>query len=140
PRFAKVIERVREVEANVYNFYERRRAAFFGIFAVNMLAHLINVVEVCLILALMGLPASLAAGFVVEAVTKVINGAFFFVPTRAGVYESGNALTLKAIGLTSGAGVALAIIRKLRAFVWVAYGLGAIAMIALKDRRRNFRF
>ncbi|MEN3335386.1 MAG: hypothetical protein V7641_4751 [Blastocatellia bacterium] len=139
-RFAKPIERVREIEANVYAFYEHRRAAFFGIFAINMLSHLINVIEVCLILALMQLPASLAAGFVIEAVTKVINGAFFFVPTRAGVYESGNALTLEALGLGTSAGVALAIIRKLRAFVWVAYGLGAIALIAFKDRHRNFEF
>ena len=134
-RFVRVIARVREIEANVYAFYADRRGAFFGIFAVNLLAHLINVVEVYLILALMQLPATVAAGFVIEAVTKVINGAFFFVPTRAGVYESGNALTLNAIGLSSSAGVALAIIRKLRAFVWVAYGLGAIAVITVKDRR-----
>jgi len=106
--FVKMITLVREVEANLYAFYDERRGAFFGIFAVNMLAHLINVMEVCLILALMRLPASIAAGFVVEAMTKVINGAFFFVPTRAGVYESGNALTLKAIGLGANAGVALA--------------------------------
>ena len=33
-----------------------------------------------------------------------------------------------------------AIIRKLRAFVWVAYGLGAIAVIAFKDRHRDFGF
>ena len=105
-----------------------------------MLSHFINVFEVWLILRLMHLPASLAAGFVVEAVTKVINGAFFFVPTRAGVYESGNALTLGAIGLGTSAGVALAIIRKLRAFVWVAYGMGAIAVIAFKDRQPDFGF
>jgi hypothetical protein len=140
PRLTQIIARVREVEANIYAFYEHRRGAFFGIFAVNMLAHLINVLEVCLILALMQLPASLAAGFVIEAVTKGINGAFFFVPTRAGVYESGNALTLQAIGLSASAGVALAIIRKLRAFIWVAYGLGAIAVIAFKDRHRGFGF
>jgi hypothetical protein len=140
PPFATLIVRVRKVEANVYGFYEKRRGAFFGIFAINMLAHLINVFEVWLILALMNLPASLATGFVVEAVTKVINGAFFFVPTRAGVYESGNALTLNALGLATGAGVALAIIRKLRAFVWVAYGLGAIALIAFRDRRRGIGF
>jgi lysylphosphatidylglycerol synthase-like protein len=136
-RMVTAIARVREVEANVYAFYEQRRGTFFGIFVVNLLAHLINVIEVCLILALMNLPASLAAGFVVEAVTKVINGAFFFVPTRAGVYESGNALTLQAIGLGSSAGVALAIIRKLRAFVWIAYGLGAIAAITFRERRKK---
>ena len=100
-----------------------------------MLAHFINVLEVWIILALMGLPATVASGFVVEAVTKVINGAFFFVPTRAGVYESGNALTLEALGLGASAGVAMAIIRKLRAFVWIGYGLVAIAVLTLKDKR-----
>lgn len=134
-RSGKIIQRVREVEENIYSFYETRRGAFFLIFAVNLIAHLINIVEVYVILALMGLPATFVIGFVVEAVTKVINGAFFFVPTRAGVYESGNALVLDALGMSASAGVALAVIRKLRAFVWVGYGLVAIVIITLKDKR-----
>src|SRR6185369_8343332 len=121
------------------SFYETRRGAFFLILAVNMAAHLINVIEVCVILALMGLPATVASGFVVEAVTKVINGAFFFVPTRAGVYESGNALVLGALGMEASAGVALAVIRKLRAFVWIGYGLVAILTITLRDKRADER-
>ncbi|HVG19801.1 MAG TPA: lysylphosphatidylglycerol synthase transmembrane domain-containing protein, partial [Blastocatellia bacterium] len=136
-RFAPIIGRVRAVEKNVYLFYERRKAAFFLIFAVNVAAHLINVVEVYIILSLMGLPASLSSGFAIEAVTKVINAAFFFVPTRAGVYESGNAIVLKALGMEAGAGVALAIIRKLRAFIWVGYGLAVIALLTLRDRRAD---
>lgn len=127
--------RARSLEENVYTFYERRRGAFYLIFAFNMASHLINVVEVYVILDLMQLPASLSAGFVVEAFTKIINSAFFFVPTRAGVYESGNALVLKTLGMSAEAGVALAIIRKLRAFVWVGYGLGVIASLAIRDRR-----
>ena len=134
-RFAATIDRVRKVEANIYAFYENRRGAFFAIFAVNMVAHFINVIEVYVILMLLDLPATLAAGFLIEAVTKVINGAFFFVPTRAGVYESGNALVLDALGMTASAGVALAIIRKLRAFLWVGYGLVVIGWLALKDKR-----
>ncbi|HVF88852.1 MAG TPA: hypothetical protein VNH22_02220, partial [Blastocatellia bacterium] len=85
--------------------------------------------------ALMHLPASFTAGFVIEAVTKLINMTFFFVPTRAGVYESGNAIAFGALGMAPGAGVALAIIRKLRAFVWVGYGLAVILIMAFLDRR-----
>jgi hypothetical protein len=129
------VPRARALEENVYSFYERRSGAFYVILGLNMTAHLINVIEVYAILALMKLPATLSAGFVMEAVTKVINIIFFFVPTRAGVYESGNALVMGALGLGAGAGVALAIIRKLRAFVWAGYGLGVIALITLKDRR-----
>ena len=131
-RIASLARKVRQVEENLYTFYERRRGAFYLIFWLNMGSHFINVIEVYLILALMKLPATLLNGFLIEAVTKVINLVFFFVPTRAGVYESGNALLLQALGMSAAAGVALAIIRKLRAFVWVGYGLGVIGIMALQ--------
>ncbi|HSB09525.1 MAG TPA: lysylphosphatidylglycerol synthase transmembrane domain-containing protein [Blastocatellia bacterium] len=129
-----IASKVRRVEENLYSFYNRRRSAFYLIFCLNMGSHLINVVEVYVILALMKLPATLLNGFLVEAVTKVINLVFFFVPTRAGVYESGNALLLQALGMSAAAGVALAIIRKLRAFVWVGYGLGVIGVMMLNKK------
>jgi len=44
---------------------------------------------------------------------------------------------IKALGMTAAAGVALAIIRKLRAFVWAGYGIAAIAFITFKDRRKT---
>ena len=134
-RMGAAISRTRSLEENIYQFYEKRRGAFYLILALNMACHLINVVEVYVILALMGLPASIPAGFVVESVTKLINVTFFFVPTRAGVYESGNEFVLRALGMSPGAGIALAIIRKLRAFVWAAYGLAVILALAVKDRR-----
>ena len=133
-RIESITSQIRVVEDNLYTFYERRRGAFYLIFSLNMGAHLINVVEVYVILALLKLPGSFLIGFLVEAVTKVINLVFFFVPTRAGVYESGNALLLQALGMSAAAGVALAIIRKLRAFLWVGYGLLIIGGMTLKKR------
>jgi hypothetical protein len=136
-RIASIASQVRVVEDNLYTFYERRRGAFYLIFSLNMSAHLINVVEVYVILILLELPGSLLIGFLIEAVTKVINMIFFFVPTRAGVYESGNALLLQALGMSAAAGVALAIIRKVRAFVWVGYGLIVIGGMTLKRGGRG---
>jgi len=136
-RLESIGSQVRVVEDNLYTFYERRRDAFYLIFSLNMCAHLINVVEVYVILALLKLPASFLIGFLVEAVTKVINLVFFFVPTRAGVYESGNALLLQALGMSAAAGVALAIIRKLRAFLWVGYGLVAIGVMTLRKKEED---
>lgn len=135
--FNKVINNTRLVEERVYAFYENRRSAFYLILLINMFAHLINVVEVAVILFLMKLPADFSVGFVIEAVTKMINMAFFFVPTRAGVYESGNALVMDALGFSAAAGLALAIVRKIRAFVWVGYGLAIIALFTIRDRRQQ---
>jgi hypothetical protein len=136
-RFDKLITNTRLVEERVYAFYEKRRNAFYLILLLNMFAHLINVVEVAVILMLMKLPADFSAGFVVEAVTKLINMVFLFVPTRAGVYESGNALVMDALGLSAAAGLALAIVRKIRAFIWVGYGLAIIAFFTIRDRREQ---
>ena len=136
-RLESIASQVRVVEESLYTFYERRYGAFYLIFWLNMGAHLINVVEVYVILAFLTLPSSVLNGFLVEAVTKVINLVFFFVPTRAGVYESGNALLLQALGMSAAAGVALAIIRKLRAFVWVGYGLFVIGRLMLRQERKN---
>jgi hypothetical protein len=133
-RIGSVALQVRAVEHNLYTFYEQRRGSFYRIFWLNMGSHLLNVVEVYVILALLNLPASLLFGFLIEAITKVINLVFFFVPTRAGVYESGNALLLEALGLSAAAGVALAIIRKLRAFLWVGYGLVVIGSMMLRRK------
>jgi len=134
-RVAPLASNVRRIEENLYSFYEHRRRAFFVIFALNMASHLINIVEVWVILLLLDLPATMLNGFIIEAITKVINFVFFFVPTRAGVYESGNALLLQALGMSASAGVALAIIRKLRAFIWVAYGLVIIGILAARRER-----
>lgn len=136
-RLEQAASRVRALEENVYSFYEHRSGAFYFIVALNMTAHLINVAEVILILGLMGLAASPLAGFVVEAVTKVINLAFFFVPVRAGVYESGHAMVIEALGMTAGAGVALAVIRKIRAIAWAGYGLAVLGVMAASDRRAS---
>ena len=136
-RLERAAARVRSLEENVYSFYEHRSGAFYLIVALNMLAHLINVVEVMLILWLMGLAASPLVGFVVEAVTKVINLAFFFVPVRAGVYESGHAMVINSLGMSAGVGVSLAVIRKIRAMTWAGYGLAALAAMTVSDRRAS---
>lgn len=77
------------------------------------------------------LPACFLIGFPVEAVIEAIN-LVFFLCLRAGVNESGNALLLEALGIGAAAGASLAIIRKLRAFLWVGYGLSIIGMITMK--------
>jgi hypothetical protein len=127
--------RLRQFEENIYAFYEKRAGNFWMMLGLNISAHLINIAEILVILALMQLPPSLLAGFVIEAATKLINLAFFFVPTRAGVYESGNAIVMTGLGMAASAGVALALVRKLRALVWAAYGVAMIGVFAIKDRR-----
>ncbi|HEU4388801.1 MAG TPA: lysylphosphatidylglycerol synthase domain-containing protein, partial [Blastocatellia bacterium] len=127
--------KVREFEERIYDFYAKRTGAFFVILGLNLGAHLINIGEVCAILKFMSLPSSVFSGFIIEAATKLINLVFFFIPGRAGVYESGNALVLEGLGLGASAGVALAIVRKLRAFFWAGWGLATLGVVTFRDGR-----
>ena len=124
---------IERMESNVYEFYDRRGHTLLRVLLLELAANFANVLEVYVILSFMDLQATFLAAFIIEAIMKVINFAFFFVPAQVGVFEGGNALLLKALGLGAPAGVALALIEKIRTLVWTAYGLIALAFLLKKD-------
>ena len=83
----------------------------------------------------MGVEASFVTAFIIEAAMKVINFAFFFVPGQVGVFEGGNALLLRALGFAASIGITLALIEKIRALAWVAYGLIALTFLFRKNAK-----
>src|SRR5204862_493160 len=81
-----------------YHFYRHRHGAFFWIVALDLVSHASSVFEVYITLHLLGFQPWLAAPFVIESLTKVINFVFGFVPGTFGVYERGNVLILRERG------------------------------------------
>ncbi len=101
------------LESKVYDFYRHHPAAFFGMIACNLLAHVASVVEVYLALKMLGFNPQVAQAYIIESLTKVINFAFAFVPGTIGVYEGGTEVILqKGLGFEPAAGLALALVRK----------------------------
>ena len=123
-----------ELEANVYEFYLSRRATFFAIFGLCLLAHALSVAEVYAALRLLDFPAGVPVAFIVESLTKMVNFAFSFVPGAVGVYEGGNGVILKSLGYTTAAGVALAIVRRGAILTWTAIGLMVLLWRAVAHR------
>ena len=121
------------VELTVYGFYKRRRAAFFSMIGLDLAAHLTSVLEVYFTLKMLGFEPQLAAAYIIESLTKVINFAFAFVPGTIGVYETGNGIILRTLGYTTAIGVALAIVRKAAIVFWTVIGLGIITGRALPN-------
>lgn len=112
-----------ELEANVYEFYLMRRPTFFAIFGLCLLAHALSVTEVYAAMRLLDFPPNISVAFIIESLTKMVNFAFSFVPGAVGVYEGGNGIILKALGYTTAAGVALALVRRGAIVTWTAVGL-----------------
>ena len=114
---------ISHLEAKVYDFYKHHPAAFFGMIACNLVAHLSSVFEVYLALRMLGFRANFAQSYIIESLTKVINFAFGFVPGTIGVYEGGTEVILRTLGFPVAAGVALALVRKAAIVCWTSVGL-----------------
>jgi uncharacterized membrane protein YbhN (UPF0104 family) len=123
---AKRRDYIHEIETNVYSVYNERPRLFYSLLGLGFLAHVTSVLEVFLALGLLGYSPSFVQAYIIEALTKVINAAFSFVPGVVGVYEGGNGIILKALGFTTAIGVALALVRRGAILFWAAFGFAIL--------------
>lgn len=130
---------ISHLEAKVYDFYKHHPAAFFGMVACNLLAHLSSVVEVYLALRMLGFRANIAQSYIIESLTKVINFVFGFVPGTIGVYEGGTEVILQTLGFPIAAGVALALVRKAAIVCWTSMGLLVLTWRAVPNALRRLQ-
>src|SRR5215469_6891617 len=128
---------IHSVENNLFDFYHDAPGPFWASFALNLACHAAAVLEVCLILWLMGAKVSLFGGLAIESLTKLVNAAGALNPGNLGLYEAGNMLIVKLIGLAGAAGLTLAFTRRLRALFWAAVGGLCLLVLNKASRQRN---
>jgi hypothetical protein len=99
------------------------------VFALDLLFHALAVVEVFITLEwLLGTRSPTfvqAIGF--EALNRVITAVFKFVPFRVGIDEVSSGALAPMLAVNPAAGVALAVVRKVRNLFWAAIGLTLLA-------------
>jgi hypothetical protein len=117
-------------EDNLLSFRDQAPAAFWATLIFNLLWHLLAVLEVYIILRFMKAGFTLSGAFIVEGLTKVINLVGAVNPGNFGTYEGGSMLIAKMFGVTSTAGLTLALCRRARTVFWA--GVGAICVLVMK--------
>ncbi|MBK9312774.1 MAG: flippase-like domain-containing protein [Acidobacteria bacterium] len=115
--------KLRELEDYVFQFYAQRPVDLAMVVICQIIFHFAGVFEIFATLKLTGVDLSLATAFLLESINRTINIAFTFVPGLVGVDEAGTAIMTAGLGFGAAAGVALAIIRKIRMFFWIGIGL-----------------
>jgi hypothetical protein len=121
------------VDASLAAFYRGHRGRLARAFAWHLAGWFVGAVEAAAILYGCGMPVPLATALVIEALGTGISFATFFLPTQIGVDEGGAVATFAALGLDPAAGLALALVRRVREAVWVAIG---VALLTARSRRR----
>ena len=120
----KMVPRAETLEERIYGFYQRNRASFLTIFALELCFHLAGVLEIYATLYFISpIKPTLLTAFILESVNRIINVTFKFVPLRTGVDEAGTGMLSKVLGLTTAIGVTLAIVRKGRDLFWSSVGV-----------------
>jgi hypothetical protein len=127
-RLVARLARLRELEDQIYGFAGRHPERLLPILALETSFHALGVAEVWVTLSLLaGADApTLLTTFVLESVNRTVMVAFKFVPLRLGVDEAGTEALTRTLGLTTGVGVTMAIVRKVRMLVWAGVGVGVL--------------
>jgi hypothetical protein len=115
-RVARVLDAAR-------GLWRERRSILPALTVLCLAQHAVLVAEAHVMLNVLGGEASVWTAFVFEAVTKLVNTAGLIVPARVGVSEGGSALLAGALGFAASHGLSLALMRRIRTFIWAAVGL-----------------
>ncbi len=129
----KQLDELRALEDYAFGFYAKRRRDFLLVGLCEAFFHLGGVAEIYATMRLIGYELTLVTAFMLESINRALNIAFIFVPALVGVDEAGTGLLTEALGFGRPAGVALAIIRKIRMFCWIGVGL---LLLAASRRKR----
>jgi len=114
---------VRETEDLLFVVLRDRPLRFLTILALELAAQALLVLELFLLLRTTKESFSVLDPFLIEAATKFVGLAFFFIPGQVGAAEGTYAVIFKIVGLSASAGFALAVARRLRSLLVAGVGL-----------------
>jgi len=119
---------VRLFENLIYGFYRKYPRRFLPIISLEIVFHMLGVLEVWLILSRISTSVpSIFTAFLLESISRVITTLFKLIPFVIGVDEAGAQFVTETLALGAGVGVTLAIIRKGRILFWAILGVILLA-------------
>jgi hypothetical protein len=128
---------IESAERNFYDFYYQTPGAFWQSLALNVACHGTAILEVYILLCFMGARSGLFLALVLEALTKLINMVGTFNPGNVGTYEGGNMIIFRLLGISSAAGLTMALSRRARILFWAAIGALCLIVMAKATGRRE---
>lgn len=114
---------VRDTEDLLFVILRDHPLRFLLILVVEFAAQAMLVLELFVLLRATGMAFSVLHPFLIEAATKFVGLAFFFIPGQVGAAEGAYAFIFKTVGLPASAGFALALARRFRSLLVAGAGL-----------------
>lgn len=120
-----------EIDCKITDFYRKRKRTFYLALSLELVARLVAPLEYLFILKSVGITISFLQAIYISAGFSLVSNVLFFVPFEMGVREGTLYLILKSLGLTSGIGIFVAVVTRIREIFWILVGL---IMVQLSGR------
>ncbi len=122
-RFERALDHMREVDHHFARFYARRPGRFALALALGFINWVSGAVEIYVIMWFLDAPVSLAQAWLIETVAQLVRAGSFFIPASLGATEAAMVLLYDALLGRPALGLAVALIRRGRELLWIAWGL-----------------
>ncbi|HEX9055165.1 MAG TPA: lysylphosphatidylglycerol synthase transmembrane domain-containing protein [Gemmatimonadales bacterium] len=121
-------ETLAEMDRQIADFYHASPRRFWGALALEYGSRALWMVEYWLICYGVGIEVTFAQAFLIAGLSSIVQNAFFFVPYELGTKEGSLYALFDLTGLDPRAGVYTAIVSRARDIIWIAGGLGLLAI------------
>ncbi len=122
-RTAEAVENVGSMEEHLLEILHRNPRRFLEALAAEAVGNALLALEVFILFRGLGLYQHRGDALIVEGGVKFINAVFVFIPGQFGAAEGANAVIVGALGYPAALGVALSLLRRLRAYAIAGIGL-----------------
>ncbi|MEE2754035.1 MAG: lysylphosphatidylglycerol synthase transmembrane domain-containing protein [Candidatus Latescibacterota bacterium] len=129
-------EKIEETDRNIAAFYRQNPKGFLISLGFHVLSWFLGAFEVYYILGILGKPITFSTAYLLTSLSMIINTAFFFIPSGVGIFEGGHVFLFHLLGLDSGLGLAVGLLRRIRKVFWVVVGF---LILIVSARIRAYR-
>jgi uncharacterized protein (TIRG00374 family) len=124
-RLADVLHHIERLDERLVESYSQDRKKFASAVVLSLANWMLGAVELYLIFWFFDHPISMAEALSIEAVVELVRACAFFIPAGIGAQEGALVLIIWPITGQPPLGLAVALVRRLREILWIAWG-GAI--------------
>ena len=120
---AKQLEMIEETDRQIAHLYMYRRGDFYKSLALEFLSRIVSCLEVYFIVLALGMNLTFLDSVIIVAISSLIANILFFAPMQLGTREGSFLLAFQGIAMSSGLGIYVSLITRIRETFWIIIGL-----------------
>jgi len=117
------LEKIEETDRQIAHLYTYRKGDFYKSLSLEYLSRIVACLEVYFIVLALGLNLTFLDSVIIIALSSLIANLLFFAPLQLGTREGSFLLAFQGISMSSGLGIYVSIITRIRETFWIMIGL-----------------